>query len=376
MLKSLELHRTHLQILQIVILVHFPISLIFIDYLGVARRLNQEIPNSIILDQYSNPNNPLAHYFGTAEEIIEDCGDHLDMIVIGAGTGGTISGVAKRLKEKYRNIIVIGVDPIGSILSNASKLDQITALYQVEGIGYDFIPKVLDQSLIDSWGVTNDDDSFHMAKRLIKSEGLLCGGSSGSIAWAAIQAIKAYKFDSDPSKRVLIILPDSVRNYMSKFVNPDWMFKNQFMNHLELFKEYEFNNESFKFDHLNIKLSSVMTLNSNESISSVLNSLKDSDFPQKYPVVFDFSTRTIIGNFGANKLFQMILKNGRKEVKSMDLSRFINKDFNLWKTSDNIEILLASFAVNIPSYLVDGEGRAITDQEGRVQLINPFSLLQ
>ena len=188
--------------------------------LGVARRLHSEIPNSHILDQYANPNNPDAHYFETAEEILDEFGKNLAMVVIGAGTGGTITGVAKRLKESIPDIKVVGVDPIGSILGGGSEVNT----YHVEGIGYDFFPDVLDNTLVDRYIKTNDQDAFTMARRLILEEGLLIGGSSGSVVWGAIEAAK----DLSPDKNVLVILPDSIRNYLSKFVSDEWMTTNEF----------------------------------------------------------------------------------------------------------------------------------------------------
>lgn len=183
--------------------------------LGVAKRLNEEIENSVIPDQYENPDNPDAHYEGTAAEIWEDFGESLDMVVIGAGTGGTITGVARYLKEKNPDILIIGVDPEGSILGGRS--DVFT--YQVEGIGYDFIPGVLDLELVDHWIYVNDKNSFEMARRLIREEGLLVGGSSGTATWAMLEALKTYP----QVRRALVILPDSIRNYLSKFVTDDWM---------------------------------------------------------------------------------------------------------------------------------------------------------
>ena len=188
--------------------------------LGVARRLHNEIPNSHILDQYANPNNPDAHYFETAEEILDEFGKNLAMVVIGAGTGGTITGVAKRLKESILNIEVVGVDPIGSILGGGSEVNT----YHVEGIGYDFFPDVLDNTLVDRYIKTNDQDAFTMARRLIMEEGLLIGGSSGSVVWGAIEAAR----DLSADKNVLVILPDSIRNYLSKFVSDEWMTTNGF----------------------------------------------------------------------------------------------------------------------------------------------------
>jgi cysteine synthase A len=185
------------------------------SHISLAKKLQAEIPNSYILDQYANPNNPNAHYRGTAQEIIDDFGKDLHMVVAGVGTGGTITGIAKRLKEYNPAIKIIGVDPEGSILGGGTEIKP----YQVEGIGYDFFPDVLNNDLIDAYIKTNDADSFRTARQLIRKEGLLIGGSSGSAMWAALQAAKSLGKD----KKCLVILPDSIRNYMSKFANDEWM---------------------------------------------------------------------------------------------------------------------------------------------------------
>ena len=189
--------------------------------LGVAKRLNEEIEDSRIPDQYANPNNPEAHYQGTGAEIWEDFGDELDMVVIGAGTGGTITGVARYLKERNPEIVIVGVDPEGSILGGRDEV----GTYQVEGIGYDFIPDVLDRELVDEWIYCNDRDSFLMARRLIREEGLLVGGSSGSAAWGMLQALPSYP----DTRKALVLLPDSIRNYLSKFVTDEWMREHGFL---------------------------------------------------------------------------------------------------------------------------------------------------
>jgi len=191
------------------------------SHIGIAKKLNKEIPNSHILDQYSNPANPEAHYNGTADEILEDFDDSLKMVVAGVGTGGTITGMAKKLKEKRPEIIIIGVDPYGSILGGGDEIFP----YQVEGIGYDFFPKVLDNSIIDKYIKLPDAESFETARQIIKQEGLLIGGSSGGAVWAALQCAKHLKSND----KCLVILPDSIRNYLSKFVDDSWMKENKFL---------------------------------------------------------------------------------------------------------------------------------------------------
>ncbi len=188
------------------------------SHIGVANQLKEILPNAYILDQYSNPENPNAHYHGTGAEIIEQTDGEFDYIVLSAGTGGTITGIARKVREEVPDARVIGVDPVGSILAGPAPITP----YKVEGIGYDFIPDVLDRDLVDEWIKTEDRESFVMARRLIRQEGLLVGGSSGSAVWAAVEVAKKY----GPDKRIVTLLPDSVRNYMTKFLDDQWMREN------------------------------------------------------------------------------------------------------------------------------------------------------
>ena len=187
---------------------------------GVAARLNKEIPNSHILDQWNNACNPEAHYSQTAQEILNDFGTDLHMVVMGVGTGGTATGVGKRLKEEVPGIKIIGADPYGSILGGEDEYKGQP--YKVEGIGYDFFPKTFEKQYIDDFVKVNDKEAFGTARALIREEGLLIGGSCGSAMFAALKAAKTLK----KGQNCLVILPDSIRNYMRKFLSDDWMKEN------------------------------------------------------------------------------------------------------------------------------------------------------
>ena len=140
------------------------------------------------------------------------------MAVISAGTGGTITGIGRKLKEKIPGIKIVGVDPVGSMLANDA---HSIGTYDVEGIGYDFLPKVCDRSVVDEWIKSTDKESFLMARRIIREEGLLCGGSCGSAMVAALQVAKTLK----AGQRLVVVLPDGLRNYMTKFLKDDWMIE-------------------------------------------------------------------------------------------------------------------------------------------------------
>lgn len=188
-------------------------------HISVAFRMHKETPNSIVLDQYLNSGNPISHYEGTAAEILYSLDGKVDMVVMGAGTGGTITGVGRRLKEQCPSVKIIGADPEGSVLSGTG--DGHPGFFELEGIGYDFVPATLEFDDIDEWKKVSDRDAFRMARRLIKEEGLLCGGSSGCAMVAALDACKGLK----KGDKCVVVLPDGIRNYMSKFIDDEWMLK-------------------------------------------------------------------------------------------------------------------------------------------------------
>jgi cystathionine beta-synthase len=184
------------------------------SYNGVADRLAREIPGAFRPDQFSNPENPAAHYRTTGPEIWRDTDGRIDVLVAGMGTGGTISGTGRYLKEQKPEVVVVGADPVGSILSGDSPRS-----YLVEGIGEDFVPKTFNRQVVDEMVRVSDAESFVMARRLAREEGLLVGGSAGTAAAAAIK----FSHRLPPGKVVVVILPDTGRNYLSKLFSDRWM---------------------------------------------------------------------------------------------------------------------------------------------------------
>lgn len=201
------------------------------SHIGVAKRLEKEIPGAVILDQYNNPRNPEAHYYGTGKEIQEQLQnlkefENLKAVVAGAGTGGTITGISKYLKEQNDKIKIVGADPFGSILAQPESLNKTdVGEYKVEGIGYDFVPKVLNRNEVDIWYKTDDKDSFVYARQLISNEGVLVGGSSGS-AFAALVKYSEEHPELNENDVLVAIFPDSIRSYLTKFVDDEWLKKN------------------------------------------------------------------------------------------------------------------------------------------------------
>ena len=189
------------------------------SYNGVAERLAREIPGAFRPNQFANPDNPLAHYHGTGPEIWAATGGAVDVLVAGMGTAGTISGTGRYLKEQKPSLVVVGADPEGSILSGDTPRP-----FKVEGIGEDFIPRTLDRQVIDEMIRVSDRDSFLAARRLAREEGILAGGSSGT----ALAAALVYARRLEEGRTIVVILPDTGRNYIGKLFSDRWMQENGF----------------------------------------------------------------------------------------------------------------------------------------------------
>ncbi|MDQ3867806.1 MAG: cystathionine beta-synthase [Actinomycetota bacterium] len=184
------------------------------SYYSVSDRLAEEVPGAFKPDQYSNPANPEAHYETTGPELWEQTRGELDVLVLSVGTGGTISGAARYVKERNPDVLVVGADPEGSIYSSPK-----VHPYLVEGIGEDFWPRTFDPSLVDEYVTVSDRDSFLTARRLAREEGLLVGGSGGTAVWAMLEVARRFQ----ERTTIATLVPDGGRGYLSKFYDDNWL---------------------------------------------------------------------------------------------------------------------------------------------------------
>ena len=197
------------------------------SYYSVSRRIAEETPNAFLANQYHNPSNPEGHYKSTGPELWEQTQGEIDAFVAGMGTGGTLSGTGKYLKEKKPSIQVIGVDPVGSLYYDYVKTGRVTTAhpYKVEGIGEDFFPTTMNLKILDDVIRVTDKECFATARDMVKREGILCGGSAGA---AVAGAIKYAEMRGD-HQRIVVLLPDSAIRYLTKYLDDEWMRQNGFL---------------------------------------------------------------------------------------------------------------------------------------------------
>ncbi len=235
------------------------------SYYQVAKRISEETQNCFYANQYHNPSNPTAHYLSTGPEIWEQCGHELDVFATGMGTGGTISGTGKFLKQKKPEVRLLGVDPVGSLYYDYIKTQRLTKAfsYKVEGIGEDFLPSTMNLNIVDEVVRVDDKECFLTTRDLVRLEGLFVGGSSG----AAIAGAIKYARSSGRKENILVLLPDSASKYISKIFNDEWMRENGFLEEEKTLGTVR--------DLLAAKLNSkVLTAQSNSKVREVIDLLK------------------------------------------------------------------------------------------------------
>ncbi len=267
------------------------------SYYNVSRRIADETPGAVYAGQYHNPINPQVHYETTGPEIWRQSGGRLDVLVAGMGTGGTISGVGRYLKEQHPKIVVVGADPVGSVYTDYFKTGVLpdARTYKVEGIGEDFLPSTMDFSVVDHVVPVTDREAFLMTRRLVREEGLFCGGSSGAAVAGALKFLQQEP-NLGEGLRVVVILPDDGSRYLSKIFSDDWMREHGFLE-----KEM-----GVVADLQAAKADGLVTAAPSDSVSEVIARMKAYDISQ-LPVI---EHGRLVGLVGDVALLTYLLEGG------------------------------------------------------------------
>jgi cystathionine beta-synthase len=240
------------------------------SYYSVAKRIADETPNCFYANQYHNQDNPGGHYKSTGPEIWEDTQGEIDVFVAGMGTGGTMAGVGRYLKERKPDVKLVGVDPVGSLYYDYVKSARLTKpfTYKVEGIGEDFLPSTFDPSLLDDIVRVDDKECFLTARDLVRLEGLYAGGSSG----AAVAGALKYARQIGEKKTIVVLLPDSASKYLSKVFNDEWLRENGFLD--------DTHGLGYVSDALGKRSRNVITARASDRVRDVIASMKDNGISQ------------------------------------------------------------------------------------------------
>ena len=271
------------------------------SYYSVSDRLAEEIPGGFKPDQYSNMANPEAHYELTGPEIWEQTGGEIDALVISVGTGGTISGAGNYLKERKPELLIVGADPEGSVYSTPENQHP----YLVEGIGKDTWPKTMDPTIVDEWITVSDRDSFLTARRLAREEGILAGGSGGTSVWAMLRVAERF----GPEARILTMIPDSGRNYLSKFYDDNWMLDHGFLERRAPAPTVDQVLLSKRLEEA--ALPELVTISSHQKVGEAIDMMQRYSISQ-LPVVRDgdvASLADVIGSLQDRDLLERVFKN-------------------------------------------------------------------
>jgi cystathionine beta-synthase len=320
------------------------------SYYSVSDRLAEEIPGGFKPDQYSNMNNPEAHYTHTGPEVWEQTnGGQIDAIVVSVGTGGTISGLGRYFKERKPEVLIVGADPEGSVYT--AKSDDDLHPYLVEGIGKDTWPETMDPEVVDEWVRVSDRESFRWARRLAREEGLLSGGSGGTSIYAAVQIAKRL----GPGKRVLMMIPDSGRNYLSKFYDDNWMLEHGFIERQAPLPTVE---EVLVAKH-DGELPDLVTISAHQKVGEGIDTMQRYGISQ-LPVIRDGSCESladVIGSLQDRALLERVFTN--PDVLHEDVATAMQPPLGAVETNATLDDVFATLSGGANAIVVCQDGRPI-----------------
>lgn len=311
------------------------------SYYRVADRLTQEIPGAFQPNQYFNPENPAAHEATTGPEIWRQTEGRIDVLVAGVGTGGTITGVARYLKARKPDLLVVGADPEGSIYSGE------VHPYLTEGIGEDFWPATFDPSLVDRWVRVSDRDAFRMARRITREEGILVGGSSGTAMVAALEVAA----ELDETKVVVVILPDTGRNYLSKLYSDSWLLQYGLLERPEVVRIEQV------LEARHGPVPPLVTLRAKDKVRQAIDVLHGYGISQA-PVVREPSDEIsqVVGSIRERALLDRLFRD--PDALQADVAEVMGPPFPMVEADDPIEVAFAELQRE-PAVLVTRAGRAL-----------------
>ncbi len=315
------------------------------SYYKVSERLVQETPNAILANQYHNPVNPQAHFEATGPEIWEQTAGRVTHFVAGMGTGGTITGTGRYLKEKNPHIKIIGVDPVGSILYDLHRgKDGKAESYKVEGIGEDFLPTATDLSVVDAIVQVSDRESFLMARRLVREEGMFVGGSCGSAVAGGLKYARSNNFSVDDV--MVIILPDSGSRYLSKFLDDEWMRENGFL-------ERAWMDSRARDIHLSKQDQAIITVQPVDLMTEVIQLFKRHNISQA-PVVN--GKQELIGMVREVDLLNHLLLSDHKHSADETIEPLIDTTITVIRPNAPLETLMGIFSSADVAVIVGDDG--------------------